>query len=244
MVNRWTCKYCDLTINDDVPSRAAHEGGFRHKAAVERALRQTYKKAERGRRDAAIQAKEIAKLDKAASRAEAAAVPSDSGPSASQQGDDEGEALLAGSKRKRNNGKDKEDENAGGSGQRGEWKPKDKFTAYTTAANLGLGEDPEDVRAREEKELRQKEGFASQWSVVDDPTPPSVPNTVSASSSMRGMPQATAPKAASTTTSTDDPDDLRSFKTQEKKAPQLHDDDDDAPAGELVFKKRTKKRRA
>ncbi|CAD6889266.1 unnamed protein product [Tilletia laevis] len=223
MVNRWTCKYCDLTINDDVPSRAAHEGGFRHKAAVERALRQTYKKAERGRRDAAIQAKEIAKLDK---------------------GDDEGEALLAGSKRKRNNGKDKEDENAGGSGQRGEWKPKDKFTAYTTAANLGLGEDPEDVRAREEKELRQKEGFASQWSVVDDPTPPSVPNTVSASSSMRGMPQATAPKAASTTTSTDDPDDLRSFKTQEKKAPQLHDDDDDAPAGELVFKKRTKKRRA
>lgn len=28
---RWTCPYCDITINDDVPSRMQHEGGMRHK---------------------------------------------------------------------------------------------------------------------------------------------------------------------------------------------------------------------
>ncbi|KAE8221786.1 hypothetical protein CF319_g4904 [Tilletia indica] len=229
MVNRWTCKYCDLTINDDVPSRAAHEGGFRHKAAVERALRQTYKKAEKGRREAAVQAREIAKIERAALKADAQDA---AGPSEAPEEEEEGEG-QAGSKRKRSHGKDKEDQNG-----RAEWKPKDKFAAYTTAANLGLGEDPEEVRAREEKELRQKEGFASGWSVVEDPNPPSIPS----SSSQSATAQAKSHKPIATFDAVDDQEDLRSFKTQEKTAPRLADDEDE-PAGELVFKKRTKKRR-
>lgn len=48
---KWTCKYCDVTINDDVPSRQQHENGLRHKGNVERSLRNAYKKSERERKD-------------------------------------------------------------------------------------------------------------------------------------------------------------------------------------------------
>lgn len=47
----WTCKYCNLTINDDVPSRLQHENGMRHKGNVERALKDVYRKSENDRRE-------------------------------------------------------------------------------------------------------------------------------------------------------------------------------------------------
>lgn len=50
---RWTCKYCNVTINDDVPSRQHHESGLRHKHNVERALRDLYRETEQRRREEA-----------------------------------------------------------------------------------------------------------------------------------------------------------------------------------------------
>lgn len=40
---RWTCKYCNVTVNDDVPSRRHHENGARHKQNVERSLKELYR---------------------------------------------------------------------------------------------------------------------------------------------------------------------------------------------------------
>lgn len=40
---RWTCKYCNVTINDDVPSRRRHENGARHKQNVARSLKDLYR---------------------------------------------------------------------------------------------------------------------------------------------------------------------------------------------------------
>lgn len=40
---RLTCKYCNVTINDDVPSRRHHENGARHKQNVERSLKELYR---------------------------------------------------------------------------------------------------------------------------------------------------------------------------------------------------------
>lgn len=40
---RWTCKYCNVTINDDVPSRRHHENGARHKQNVARSLNDLYR---------------------------------------------------------------------------------------------------------------------------------------------------------------------------------------------------------
>lgn len=61
---KWTCPYCDITINDDVPSRMQHEGGLRHKGNVERALKDVYRKGERSRRDEENAKREMAKIEK------------------------------------------------------------------------------------------------------------------------------------------------------------------------------------
>lgn len=61
---RWTCKYCDVTINDDVPSRTQHEGGARHKANVERALRDIYRKSEGERRDKEAAGREMERIER------------------------------------------------------------------------------------------------------------------------------------------------------------------------------------
>lgn len=82
---KWTCQYCNVTINDDVPSRQHHESGGRHKGNVERALQNLYKKGERERKDAQAAKREMDRIERlaAASYAQdlaiaAAAVPANS----------------------------------------------------------------------------------------------------------------------------------------------------------------------
>ena len=60
---RWTCKYCNVTINDDVPSRKHHENGMRHKGNVERALANLHKQNETRRRDEEQSRKQMASID-------------------------------------------------------------------------------------------------------------------------------------------------------------------------------------
>lgn len=61
---KWTCKYCDVTINDDIPSKQQHENGLRHKGNVERHLRQAYKKSEKDRKEDSHAKREMAKIEK------------------------------------------------------------------------------------------------------------------------------------------------------------------------------------
>lgn len=60
---RWTCKYCDVTINDDLPSRRHHETGARHKQNVQKALADLYRKGEQERKDAEHMKKEMARIE-------------------------------------------------------------------------------------------------------------------------------------------------------------------------------------
>ncbi len=60
---RWTCKYCDVTINDDLPSRRHHESGVRHKQNVKNALQELYRKGEQERKDAEETRKEMARIE-------------------------------------------------------------------------------------------------------------------------------------------------------------------------------------
>ncbi|EST06418.1 Zinc finger, U1-C type [Kalmanozyma brasiliensis GHG001] len=60
---RWTCKYCDVTINDDLPSRRHHESGGRHKQNVRQALEELYRKGEQERKDAEDTKKEMARIE-------------------------------------------------------------------------------------------------------------------------------------------------------------------------------------
>lgn len=61
---KWTCKYCDVTINDDAPSRQQHESGLRHKNNVERALRDVYKRQDREKREKEENDREMKKIER------------------------------------------------------------------------------------------------------------------------------------------------------------------------------------
>lgn len=66
---RWTCKYCDITINDDLPSRRQHEEGLRHKNNVQRALRDVYKRQEREAREKEEAKREMIRIERVRRRA-------------------------------------------------------------------------------------------------------------------------------------------------------------------------------
>lgn len=80
---RWTCKYCDITINDDLPSRRHHETGVRHKQNVRKALQDLYRKGEQERKDAEHMKKEMARIEALAAESYAKDQASSDGPVAS-----------------------------------------------------------------------------------------------------------------------------------------------------------------
>lgn len=61
---RWTCKYCNVTINDDAPSRRQHENGFRHKNNVERAVRDATRNKFRSEAEQAKARKEMERIER------------------------------------------------------------------------------------------------------------------------------------------------------------------------------------
>jgi len=62
--NKYWCKYCEIFIADDAPSRTQHEGGFRHKGNKERFVRGLYKQGERKKRDEEEEKRELARIEK------------------------------------------------------------------------------------------------------------------------------------------------------------------------------------
>ncbi|PKI84700.1 NADPH dehydrogenase [Malassezia vespertilionis] len=65
---KWTCRHCNVTINDDIPSRQHHENGLRHKGNVERALRALYKGNSEKRREEECAQKELQHMERAANK--------------------------------------------------------------------------------------------------------------------------------------------------------------------------------
>jgi hypothetical protein len=60
---RYFCKYCDVYIADDVPSRQHHENGLRHKGNVERFVRGLYKAGEKRKKDADEEKREMRRIE-------------------------------------------------------------------------------------------------------------------------------------------------------------------------------------
>ncbi|KAL7414477.1 hypothetical protein BDY24DRAFT_369652 [Mrakia frigida] len=155
---KWHCKYCDIHINDDAPSRQLHETGFRHIGNKERHLREIYKSGERKQKDADHEKKEIARMEKAAQAAYALDLASG--------------AVLPGSSQPPPSSSSKPTAPA---------KPKTKYDSYTTAADLGftdpdaVDEVPLDPAEEEEREKRKSEGRVGTWEVVAAPPPPASP---------------------------------------------------------------------
>ncbi|KAI0066125.1 hypothetical protein BV25DRAFT_1504467 [Artomyces pyxidatus] len=142
---RYFCKYCDIYIADDAPSRQHHENGLRHKGNVDRFVRGLYKAGEKRKKDADEERREIARIEQAAQ----AAFSQDVGAGLAKASSSKAPApAVASSSRKP--------------------LPKSKggFADYSTAQQLGYT-DPDVERALAEKAYRQNQGVAGEWHFVD-----------------------------------------------------------------------------
>lgn len=61
---KYFCKYCNIYIADDKPSRTQHESGLRHKGNVERFVRGLYKAGEKRKHDLEEEKREMAQVEK------------------------------------------------------------------------------------------------------------------------------------------------------------------------------------
>lgn len=60
---KYFCKYCDIYIADDAPSRQQHENGMRHKGNTERFIRGLYKGSEKRKKDAEEEKRDMARVE-------------------------------------------------------------------------------------------------------------------------------------------------------------------------------------
>lgn len=116
------------------------------------------------------------------------------------------------------------------------WKPSDKLSAYSSAADLGLApaeeETAEQKAAREEAERRLQEGLPGEWEVVAPPPPP-LPSAASAS------PQAAA-GASSYVAPQTEKDKARTWKAREKAPVYLDGAAEDEALDAIKVRKRIK----
>lgn len=61
---KYFCKYCNIYIADDKPSRTQHETGLRHKGNVERFVRGLYKAGEKRKQDLEEEKREMARIER------------------------------------------------------------------------------------------------------------------------------------------------------------------------------------
>ncbi|KAI0786678.1 hypothetical protein C8Q75DRAFT_262315 [Abortiporus biennis] len=147
---KFFCKYCNIYIADDAPSRTQHENGLRHKGNVERFVRGLYKAGEKKKHDLEEEKRDMVRVEQAARAAYAQDISS--GLVKPGSSSEAGPSKPAVSKPAP--------------------KPSDPYSNYTTAASLGYT-DPDLERAQAEAAIRQKEGVVGTWEVVGivEPTP-------------------------------------------------------------------------
>ncbi|KAF8499623.1 hypothetical protein F5888DRAFT_1793674 [Russula emetica] len=134
---RYFCKYCDVYIADDVPSRQHHENGLRHKGNVERFVRGLYKAGEKRKKDAEEEKREMRRIEQAAS----AAFAQDVGAGRAQITTTTSSSSSTPKK-------------SGG------------ISDYSTPESLGYT-DPDIERALAEAERRRTQGVAGDWQMVE-----------------------------------------------------------------------------
>ncbi|KAG2078961.1 hypothetical protein BDR04DRAFT_1146645 [Suillus decipiens] len=145
---RYHCKYCNIYIADDVPSRQHHENGMRHKGNVERFVRGLYKAGEKAVKDRDEEKREMERISKVA----AAAYAQDVGAGLGGVGSSSRSAPAAAPAPKKP-----------------QTKPSNPYANYSTAASLGYA-DPDAERAKAEANMRQTMGVAGEWQFVQNYT--------------------------------------------------------------------------
>ncbi|ORY30607.1 hypothetical protein BCR39DRAFT_529151 [Naematelia encephala] len=145
---QYWCKYCNIFIRDDAPSRRQHETGLKHQGNKERFIRDLYKGGNQAKREREAEAIEMARIEASAARAHAKDVHL---PSARP-------SLLT---RLHSSA-------TSSSKPRERSKPEDRFANYSTAAQLGFeDQDTQKSMYEVEQELKGRAGEVGAWQVVD-----------------------------------------------------------------------------
>lgn len=159
---KYFCKYCNIYIADDKPSRTQHETGLRHKGNVERFVRGLYKAGEKRKQDLEEEKREMARIERVSlhellhryepwltcPQAAAASYAQDVGAGLVKPGSSS--AALPTQPQ---------------AGPSKPARPSDAYANYSTAASLGYT-DPDEERRKAEAEQRRNEGVIGAWEVV------------------------------------------------------------------------------
>ena len=170
---RYFCKYCEVYIADDVPSRQHHENGLRHKGNVDRFVRGLYKVGEKRKKDADEEKREMRRIEQVSfytffrsslshsldAKAASAAFAEDVGAGRAQY-----TTTASSSSSSTAAPSEKKSRKAGG------------ISDYSTPESLGYT-DPDIERARAEAERRRTQGVAGDWQMVES-APPTEPPPV------------------------------------------------------------------
>ncbi|PPQ98199.1 hypothetical protein CVT26_003451 [Gymnopilus dilepis] len=190
---KYFCKYCDIYIADDAPSRRQHESGLRHKGNLERYIRGIYKAGEKQKKDLEEEKREMKRVEQAAAAAHAQDIAAGRSKSSTPIVSTSSVAQKKPAQ-----------------------KPANPFANYTTAASLGYT-DPDAERLAAELERKRTQGVPGEWEIVTSTPPPP------ASSTSPEPPEATTSEAVPTEAGTKraaeapaDDDDTRSFKLRKK----------------------------
>jgi WW domain-binding protein 4 len=176
---RYFCKYCDVYIADDVPSRQHHENGLRHKGNVERFVRGLYKTGEKRKKDAEEEKREMRRIEQVRfysffhlylsnslhAKAASAAFAQDVGAGRAQP------TTTTSSSSSTVASSSKQPKKSGG------------ISDYSTPESLGYT-DPDIERALAEAERRRTQGVAGDWQMVET-TPTESPSGTGEGSTQR-----------------------------------------------------------
>ncbi|KAJ6475315.1 hypothetical protein C8R47DRAFT_1143005 [Mycena vitilis] len=152
---KYFCKYCDIYITDDAPSRQQHENGLRHKGNTERFIRSIYKAGEKKKKDDEEERREMVRVEQAAQIAFAQDVGA-------------GRAKLSSAPTP----------SAAAPPRKPAPKPSNPYTNYSTAKSLGY-DDPDAERLAAEAEQRRMQGVAGDWQMVTPSSSDSAPSSSS-----------------------------------------------------------------
>ncbi|KAF9501955.1 hypothetical protein BDN71DRAFT_1438708 [Pleurotus eryngii] len=140
---KYYCKFCNIYIADDAPSRQQHENGLRHKGNKERFVRGLYKAGEKHKKDLEEEKHEMMRVEQAAR----AAFANDISTGHARQSE-----AAAGPSTSKDASKPPP-------------KPSNPFANYSTAASLGYT-DPDAERLAAEAERHRTEGVVGDWEYV------------------------------------------------------------------------------
>jgi len=141
---RYFCKYCDVYIADDAPSRQHHENGLRHKGNVDRFVRGLYKEGVKRKKDADEEKREMIRIEQAANAAFAQDVGAGRAQYKASTSSSSSAVAPSSQKPKKSGG----------------------ISDYSTPESLGYT-DPDIERARAEAERRRTQGVAGDWQVIE-----------------------------------------------------------------------------